>query len=237
MQQIIIGSLLSVRNNIELILLFFSGSVIIKYLQVRVWNSSSVFLILSITLYIYLLTATLRALCDYEENGLWKWYDYIRGGIFYFPVIAVWILFVFAVSKIINIAVNKFGSSFILSYAGMLFLIGVIFFTAFIPAAKIAGRSLKQSAEFQARLIRNNLLQLLTAGIYVFILVQLMMMGTYMLMENAFRLKGTVAAIFMAAAGELIRSATVVVILSTFVKIVYDQSIKKDTNNIEKQEP
>lgn len=219
MQKIIVNSMKSAVRNMELIWLIFIFSVIVKYLIAdfqlsieKIDNILKSFVFIALNL--YLLSATLVAICREYKFGKWNWKDYLLGGLQEFPVILLWFLSVIFFTKIISRLI--YGHESTGMWSGIvLVLIGYV--TVFLPIEHANGNLIKKSVKNYVKLIKNNTVRWIITGFYVGSIGVATKMVIISLWSNAVRIENKLLIKFLILTSEFIRSAAIVVIMSTLI--------------------
>lgn len=231
MQKIILGSLKAVVRNMELVIILFAVNISIKYMLTGINEPVFFYLAISIVVNLYLLTATLKALCQDEKFGKWNWRDYFIGAVKKLPFIVTWILFIIVVINVINFIFEILNLSPSRQWNIFIFCL-FAYLTSIIPIAKTIGKSVKESVKIQMKVIRETTLKWIFSGMYIFLIVLVTRIVVFSLWENAIKFKGNSLGTVLVLAGEMARSAAVVAILATVVKLLFAALENKGENFI-----
>jgi len=223
MWEIVRFSIKSVYDNMGFVLLLFFSSIAVKYCPIAktvpftgVMGLIKAAILILFTLFI--IGATLNSIYIYGTGGLWSWKNYAVKGFQCLPITALWLLVLYSALRAAAYGVMTMGID---SGRIMLIALGITgFIISVIPAALVCGKGFKEAFAIQRQLLSGSIVLWLGSGLYIVLLIFLGHIIVYMFWMNALAVRN-IFGLLLVAGSELIRSATIVVILSTLAGLVF----------------
>lgn len=219
MVKIIVRSLKAAAKNIELALIFFAVNILIKFIFSEIKTVSIVHIILSISVNLFLVASSIKVLINDSRYNKWHWKEYLSGGISGLPYIIIWVIFILGMLNIFLVLLKFMQADLIRKYL-ILLIASLGYITAVLPIAVISGEKIRDAFKLSAITIKNNPVLFIGIGVYLLLLITATNFVIFTLWAKAMEYGGTISGKALVIAGEVIRSATCVVILSTLVRLV-----------------
>ena len=232
MWKIIFDSVKSAVRNLELVLILFVSSVVLKYLFLKrpaVGAPQTIFILFFLCLVIinlYFYSATLTALCDYKKYGKWNWKDYFGCGFKNLPAVILWVfLFILLSVPIAYIGAPGF---WLYKTVALVFLIVIGYLTSLILIAVVGGVKLKDAFVKLKVILSREILKLIGCGIYILFIAVLTSVVITMLWNNIVLFDNIIIKQIIVLTAEFVWNFASVVIMATVVGVVFSSpKIKK----------